>query len=93
MRVSSLIREDFAGKGDKVYFQRRVKFEKATKLSLPQIIEPGSIGVLASGDREIIFELIFLLVGLLRHIRVRSESDCSCASAENEGWNFLVSID
>src|SRR5258707_10484386 len=76
----------------KVNFQRRIKLKEPAELPLPNIVKTSPEGVITSGDRKIILQLIFSLIGLLRHICVGTKCDCSSTTTKDKGWDLIVSI-
>src|SRR5262249_37917989 len=52
-----------------------IELKEAAQFSFPNIVNPGSEGMIPSGDREVILELILLLIRLLRYVDVCSETD------------------
>src|SRR6266542_842790 len=89
VRVSGLVRQNDAGLIVEIKFERGIEFKESTKLPFPNIIEPSPKGMVASSNREIVFELILLLVRLLRHVCIRAEAD---AGWEGKQWNLCVCI-
>src|SRR5207244_2723120 len=84
-----LVRQNDAGFVIEIEFERGIEFKESTKLPLPNIINTSPKGVIASGDREIILELILRLVRLLWHVGVRAKAD---ASRKCKQRNFALSI-
>ena len=79
---------------EEVDFKRRVELEEAAKLRLPDIVEAGFEAMVAHDDGKVVAKLPFLLDGLLRHVRVRTEADGSSpATWESERWNLLLRVD
>src|ERR1700730_2952027 len=68
------ITENDAGLVVEIDFQRWIELEEAAQFPFPDIVGPGPEGVLASSNRKIVFELIFRLIRLLRHVCIRAEA-------------------
>src|SRR5882724_3881781 len=95
VRVVDLVRQNLTGEIVEVEFQRWIEFKESTKLPFPDIVGSGSESVLASGNREIVLELILRLVGLLGHVCVRPEANAARKGKQRDfalGINNVVPV-